>query len=231
MKIGIIGAGQIGGTLTRRLTALGHKVFVANSRGPETLSELATETGATAVSVPEAVRGVNLVVVTIPQKNIPNLPAGLFAGTSDRVVVVDTGNYYPRQRDGRIEAIEAGLPESRWVEQQLGRPVIKAFNNIYARHLLERGKPAGTPGRIALPVAGDDKNAKAIVMRLVDELGFDAVDAGGLDESWRQQPGTPVYTKDFDGAGVRRALSEASPERGPEWRGTAKSPGSFTAPA
>ena len=119
MKIGIIGAGQIGGTLTRRLTALGHKVFVANSRGPETLSDLAAETGATAVSVPKAVRGVDLIVVTIPQKNIPNLPAGLFADTPDRVVVVDTGNYYPRQRDGRIEAIEAGLPESRWSSSRL----------------------------------------------------------------------------------------------------------------
>jgi 8-hydroxy-5-deazaflavin:NADPH oxidoreductase len=230
MKIGIIGAGQIGETLTRRLTALGHKVFVANSRGPETLRALAAETGATAVPVRDAVRGVDLVVVTIPEKSIPSLPKGLFA-EADAKVVVDTGNYYPRQRDGRIAGIEAGLPESRWVEQQLGRPVIKAFNNIYARHLLERGKPAGTPGRIALPVAGDDKKAKAIVMRLVDELGFDAVDAGGLDESWRQQPGSPVYTKDFDGAGVRRALSEASPERRPEWRGTANSPGSFTAPA
>ena len=113
MKIGIIGAGQIGGTLARRLTALGHEVFVANSRGPETLSDLAAETGATAVSVPEAVRGVDLVVVTIPEKNIPSLPAGLFADTPDHVVVVDTGNYYPRQRDGRIEAIETGLPESR----------------------------------------------------------------------------------------------------------------------
>jgi predicted dinucleotide-binding enzyme len=112
MKIGIIGAGQIGSTLTRSLTALGHKVFVANSRGPETLSDLATETGATAVSVPEAVRRVDLIVVTIPQKNIPNLPAGLFVDTPDQVVVVDTGNYYPRQRDRRIEAIEAGLPES-----------------------------------------------------------------------------------------------------------------------
>src|SRR5205807_4982325 len=124
MGIGIIGAGQIGGTLTCRLTTLGHKVLVANSRGPDTLSDLAAETGATAVSVPEAVRGVDLIVVTIPQKNIPNLPSGLFAETPDRVVVVDTGNYYPRQRDGRIEAIEAG-PESRWAEQQLGRPVIK----------------------------------------------------------------------------------------------------------
>jgi 8-hydroxy-5-deazaflavin:NADPH oxidoreductase len=231
MKIGIIGAGQIGGTLTRRLTALGHKVFVANSRGPETLSELAAETGATAVSVPEAVRGVDLIVVTIPQKNIPNLPAGLFADTSDRVVVVDTGNYYPRQRDGRIEAIEAGLPESRWVEQQLGRPVIKAFNNIYARHLLELGRPAGAPGRIALPVAGDDDAAKTVVLKLVEELGFDCVDAGGLDESWRQQPGTPVYTKDFDAEGVRRGLHEASKDRTAEWRGTSNSPGSFTAPA
>src|SRR5437660_5404244 len=173
MKIGIIGAGQIGGSLTRRLTALGHKVFVANSRGPETLSELATETGATAVSVPEAVRGVDLIVVTIPQKNIPNLPAGLFAETPDRVVVVDTGNYYPRQRDGRIAGIEAGTPESRWVEQQLGRPVVKAFNNIYAQHLLEKGKPAGTPGRIALPVSADDEKAKRVVLRLVDELGFE----------------------------------------------------------
>jgi 8-hydroxy-5-deazaflavin:NADPH oxidoreductase len=209
MEIGIIGAGQIGGTLTRRLTALGHQVVVANSRGPETLSDLAAETGATAVSVPEAVRGVDLVVVTIPEKNISDLPPGLFAATPDRVVVIDTGNYYPRQRDGRIEAIEAGLPESQWVAQQLGRPVIKAFNNIYARHLLELGRPKGAAGRIALPVAGDDAAAKAIVLKLVDELGFDAVDAGGLDESWRQQPGTPVYTKDFDAEGVRRALSEA----------------------
>jgi 8-hydroxy-5-deazaflavin:NADPH oxidoreductase len=181
MRIGIIGVGQIGGTLTRRLTALGHQVIVANSRGPETLSDLAAETGATAVSVPEAVRGVDLVVVTIPEKNISDLPPGLFAATPDRVVVIDTGNYYPRQRDGRIEAIEAGLPESQWVAQQLGRPVIKAFNNIYARHLLELGRPRGTAGRIALPVAGDDAAAKNIVLKLIDELGFDGVDAGGLD--------------------------------------------------
>lgn len=231
MKIGIIGAGQIGGTLTRRLTALGHKVFVANSRGPETLSDLAAETGATAVSVPEAARGVELIVVTIPEKNIPNLPAGLFTDTPDRVVVVDTGNYYPRQRDGRIEAIEAGLPESQWVAQQLGRPVVKAFNNIYARHLLDLGRPKDAADRIALPVAGDDKAAKAIVLKLVDELGFDGVDAGGLDESWRQQPGTPVYIKDFDAEGVRRALSEAKKERTTEWCGTENSPGSFAAPA
>jgi predicted dinucleotide-binding enzyme len=231
MKIGIIGAGQIGGTLTRRLRELGHEISVANSRGPETLADLAAETGATAVSVPEAVRGADLVIVTIPEKNVPSLPPGLFADTDEGVVVVDTGNYYPRQRDGRIEGIEAGMPESRWVEQQLGRPVVKAFNNIYARHLQELGRPAGSPGRIALPIAGDDEAAKAVVLQLLDELGFDGVDAGGLDESWRQQPGTPVYTKDFDADGVRRALSEASRERTPEWRATPNSPGSFAAPA
>jgi 8-hydroxy-5-deazaflavin:NADPH oxidoreductase len=231
MKIGIIGAGQIGGTLTRRLTKLGHTVFVANSRGAETLADLAKETGAKAVPVKDAVRGVDLVVVTIPEKNIPKLPAGLFADVDPQVVVVDTGNYYPRQRDGRIDGIEQGLSESRWVAQQLGRPVIKAFNNIYARHLLELRKPRGTPKRIALPVAGDDSDAKTVVMRLVDELGFDAVDAGGLDESWRQQPSTPVYAKDLDAEGVRRALAAAKREREPEWRATPKSPGSFTAPA
>src|ERR1700730_7666583 len=180
MKIGIIGAGEIGGALTRRLTALGHQVTVANSRGPETLVDLARETGAKPVSVAEAARSGEVVVVTIPEKNIPNLPRDLFAATPDSVVVVDTGNYYPRDRDGRIEAIEDGPTESRWVAQQLNRPVIKAFNNIYAEHLLKLGKPKGTPGRIALPVAGEDPAAKAIVLKLVDELGFDGVDAGTL---------------------------------------------------
>ena len=109
--------------------------------------------------------------------------------------------------------------------------MIKAFNNIYAKHLMERGRPAGTPGRIALPVAGDDAAAKAVVLRLLDELGFDGVDAGGLDESWRQQPGTPVYAQDYDAEGVRRALAAASPGRTPEWSGTAQSPGTFESPA
>src|SRR5690242_13289850 len=160
MKIGIIGAGNIGGTLARRLRALGHDVSVANSRGPETLRALANETGARPVTVEEAARGQDLVIITIPEKNIPKLPKNLFADTPATTAVVDTGNYYPKQRDGRIDAIESGTPESRWVAQQLGRPVIKAFNNIYAKHLMELGKPKGTPGRIALPVAGDDERAK-----------------------------------------------------------------------
>ena len=172
MKIGIIGAGQIGGTLARRFTALGHQVFIANSRGPETLAALARETGATPVSVTEAARSGDVVIVTIPQKNVPKLPADLFAGVPDSVVVVDAGNYYPQQRDGRIEGIEAGATESQWVAQQLGRPVVKAFNNIYAQHLMDLGRPAGAPGRIALPVAGDVEAAKAVVLRLLDELGL-----------------------------------------------------------
>ncbi len=231
MKIGIIGAGNIGGNLTRWLTALGHEVKVANSRGPETLGELAAETGATAVPVTEAVRDTDVVIVTIPQKKIPSLPPDLFDDAREDVVVVDTGNYYPQQRDGRISEIETGTTESRWVEQQLRRPVVKAFNNIYATQLLDLGQAAGSPGRIALPVAGDDDAAKAVVLQLVDELGFDGIDAGGLDESWRQQPGSPVYTADHDADGVRRALSDATRERPSEFRGTASSPGSFVVPA
>ena len=231
MKIGIIGAGQIGGTLTRLLTKLGYEVFVANSRGPASLADLARETGAQAVSVREAARAGEVVVVTIPEAKIRDLPRDMFAGVPDEVVVIDTGNYYPRERDGRIGEIEAGITESRWVANQLGRPVVKAFNNIYAQHLLERGRPAGSQGRIALPVAGDDKNAKATVMRLVDQFGFDAIDAGGLDESWRQQPGTPGYTADLDAEGVRRALAQASKERTPKWLATENSPGTFARPA
>lgn len=218
MKIGIIGAGNIGAVLTRRLSALGHTVSVANSRGPATLTELADETGACASEVAEVARDADLVVVTIPQNRVPDLPTDALAGLAHSAVVVDTGNYHPRQRDGRIEEIEQGLPESRWVERKLRHPVVKAFNNIQAGHLLESGRPAGDPRRIALPVAGDDPAARAVVMRLVDELGFDPVDAGTIDDSWRQQPGQPVYATDRDGAGVRAGLADATPERRPEWR-------------
>jgi predicted dinucleotide-binding enzyme len=207
MKIGIIGAGHIGGALTRRLTELGHDVTVANSRGPETLKELASETGARAGTVAEAAKDKEVVIVTIPEKSVPELPKGLL--DDSRAVVVDTGNYYP-QRDGRIREIESGMTESRWVSQQLGRPVVKAFNTIRSNHLLTNGRPAGDRERIALPLAGDDPNAKAVVSRLIDELGFDAVDAGGLDDSWRQQPGTPVYAADLPADEARTALSKAT---------------------
>ncbi|MFC9958736.1 NADPH-dependent F420 reductase [Streptomyces nigra] len=219
MKIGIIGAGHIGGNLTRRLTALGHDVSVANSRGPETLKELAEETGATPVRAEEAARGAEIVVVTVPLKAVPDLPSGLLDGAAEDVAVIDTGNYYP-QRDGRIAGIEdEGLTESRWTERQIGHPVIKAFNGTYAHDLIDRARPEGTPDRMALPVAGDDEAAKRKVMALIEELGFDAVDAGGLDDSWRQQPGTPVYGLRGGVKEVQDALAAASPERQPEFRG------------
>ncbi|MFH8469580.1 NADPH-dependent F420 reductase [Streptomyces sp. NPDC017991] len=217
MKIGIIGAGNIGGNLTRRLTALGHDVYVANSRGPQTLTALAEETGATPVTVEEAPRGAEVVVVTIPLKAIPDLPSGLLDGAADGVTVIDTGNYYP-QRDGRIGAIlDEGLTESRWTAQHLGHTVVKAFNGTYAQDILDRPRPAGTPDRIALPVAADDATAKQVVRALIDELGFDTVDSGGLDDSWRQQPGTPVYGLQEGVDAVTKALAEASRERTPDF--------------
>lgn len=230
MKIGVIGAGNIGLALVRHFTRLGHDVVVANSRGPETLKQLAKETGARAVAVEEVPRGRDLVVVTIPEGKIQELPQGLFKNAPPHQIVIDTGNYYPRHRDGKIEGIENGLLESRWVEQQLGHPVIKVFNNIYAEHLANRGKPPGTPNRIALPVSGDDPKAKQVVMELINDMGFDPVDAGGLDESWRQQPDTPVYAADLDVVGVKRGLAQAKPERKPEWRATPNSPGTYSAP-
>ncbi|MFJ9690686.1 NADPH-dependent F420 reductase [Kitasatospora sp. NPDC101183] len=214
MKIGIIGAGNIGGNLTRRLTALGHEVAVANSRGPESLTALVEETGATAVPAEQAARGAQVVVVTVPLKAVPDLPAGLFDEAAEGAVVIDTGNYYPRERDGRIDAIEDdGVTESRWTERHLGHPVVKAFNGTYAQDILDRPLPAGDPGRLALPVAADDEDAKRVVRALIDELGFDTVDAGGIDDSWRQQPGTPVYGLREGVDAVTRALAEASPER------------------
>lgn len=216
MKIGIIGAGHIGGTLARRLTALGHDVSVANSRGPETLRDLSQETGAKAVDLRDDVRGKDLVIVSIPERAVRDLPKDLFAGDG-KPVVVDTGNYYP-QRDGRIDPIEDGMPESQWVAQELGHTVVKAFNNIYAQHLMENGRPAGDGQRIALPIAGDDAAAKATVLRLLDELGFDGVDAGGLADSWRQEPGTPVYGTDLDVEGVKRGLAAARHERAAAFR-------------
>src|SRR5437764_1161775 len=135
MRIGIIGTGNIGGTLTRKLRALGHDVKIANSRGPESLAGLAKETGAKPVTVEDAVRDRELIIVSIPEKHVPDLGQDLFKSVPIETVVVDTGNYYPKQRDGRIEGIENGLTESQWVSQQLDRPVVKTFNNIYAKHL------------------------------------------------------------------------------------------------
>jgi predicted dinucleotide-binding enzyme len=230
MKIGIIGAGNIGGALARRFRAAGHDVAIANSRGPASLQELARETGARAVTIEEVVQGAELVVVTIPMTKVASLPVRLFADAPPGLIVVDTSNYYPRERDGRIAEVEAGMTESGWVQQRIGHRVVKAFNSILAQHLLENGRPAGSPDRIALAIAGDDAGQKSVVTRLLDDIGFDVVDAGAIAESWRQQPGTPGYLQDFGIAGVRAALQQARPERTAQWTATDASPGTFDTP-
>ncbi|AZI56926.1 NADP oxidoreductase [Nakamurella antarctica] len=213
MKIGIIGAGFIGGTLTRKLRALGHEVRVSNSRAPETLAELAAESGAVATWAGEAAKGADLVIISIPQKNVPQLASDVLAGANPGVVVIETNNYYPKERDGLIAEIEDGLPESLWVSKHLGVPVYKAFNGIWWKHLRDKSKGADRPDRIALPIAGEDGPAKDIVFALISELGFEPIDGGALEESWRQQPGTPVYGKDFGRVDALEALAQAPTER------------------
>jgi hypothetical protein len=218
MRIGIIGAGNMGATLAARLTRLGHQVTIANSREPRTLEGVAAQTGATPVPIGQVPGKADVVIVAIPEKSIPELPAGLLSSLPEDTVVVDTGNYVPQLRDGHIDAIDAGLPESQWVQSQLRHPVVKAFNTIRPASLASLGKPAGAAGRIAIPVAGDDPAAKSVVLELVQQLGFDGLDAGPLAESWRQQPGTPVYTTDLPPDAARQALAAATPEQTANWR-------------
>lgn len=199
----------MGMTLARHLGRLDHEISIASPRGSEKLVAFATEVGAIAVSVDAAIHAAQIVILAIPTKLVVDLPRRAFANLSSSVVVIDLGNYHPELRDGHIDAIDQGLLDSQWVAQRIGHPVIKAFNNILARSLLEKGVPKETPGRIALPVAGDAPGARATVLRLVDDLGFDPVDAGDLDNSWRQATGTPAYCKDLDASALRRALGEA----------------------
>lgn len=210
MKIGIIGAGEIGNALALNLTKLGHSVKIANSRGPETLTDLGKRTGATPVTVADAVKDVDLIVITVAFGKIAELPKTLFADVPVETVIVETGNYSPVVRDAQIDAIEGGMTETRWVSEQIGRPVTKAFNNLFAKELVVNGLPAGDPERIAIPVAGDDPRAKAIVMDLVDSMGFDAVDSGSVDEAWRHQLGTPVSSAvRLNKAGLIEGLAQA----------------------
>jgi len=193
--IGIIGAGQIGSTLAKKLSALGHTVKMANSRGADSLKMLAEDIAVTAVDLREVVTNVDVLIVSIPQKSIENLPSDLLAGSKENLIIVDTGNYYPL-RDGTIAELEGGTTESQWVAEHLQRPVLKAFNNIIASSLADNGKITGQADRIALPVSGDNGDDKNELIQLIDALGFDGVDAGTLSESWRQQPGSPVYCTD-----------------------------------
>jgi 8-hydroxy-5-deazaflavin:NADPH oxidoreductase len=208
MKIGIIGAGNIGSALATHFRRLEHSVVIANSRGPETLSTVARDTGAVPVTVPEAARGVDLLVISIPLMNVPALPKDLLRDLPPGSPVVDTGNYYPL-RDGRIDAIESGMTESEWTSSVLGRPVVKVFNNIMTASLAHGGLPRGSENRIALPVAGDEGKARQMVIALLDAMGFDGVDAGPLAESWRQQPGTPAYCTDLNREKLQDALRRA----------------------
>jgi predicted dinucleotide-binding enzyme len=207
--LGLIGSGLIGSALARLAVAHGYDVVVSNSRGPETLTELVDELGdrARAGTAHEAAEGGDVVVVTVPLKAYLQVPVEPLAGK----IVIDTNNYY-WQRDGHLpeldaqtttsaELLQTHLPTSR---------VVKAFNNIRFDDLAVDGTPAGTPGRRALPVAGDDAEAKERVVALLDQLGYDVVDAGLLAEGWRFQPDTPAYAQRFDADTLREALAAAA---------------------
>lgn len=211
VKIGVLGTGCIGSDLIRKFSKAGHDVRMANSRGPESLAELAKETGAKAVTVDDVVKDVDLVVVTIPLKAIMQLPKGLFEKARPETFILDTCNYYPA-RDGAIQEIDAGEVESVWVSRQLGKPVVKAFNSIFYKALEEGALPKGSPGRLALPIAGDEDAAKALVAKLIDEIGFDPYDVGPLAESWRQQPGSPCYCTNLDITLLPVAIKQTSRE-------------------
>jgi 8-hydroxy-5-deazaflavin:NADPH oxidoreductase len=190
--VGIIGSGMIGGTVARLSVAAGYHVVVSNSRGPETLAELAAELGplATAGTAEQAAEAGDLVVVSIPVKAFGEVPAKPLAGKP----VLDTGNYYP-QRDGHLDELDTGaLTSSGLLQRYLPEAqVVKVFNNITFTHLRSLARPHGAGDRSALPVAGDSTAAKAAVTAYLDSIGYDAVDTGSLADSWRQEPGTPVY--------------------------------------
>ncbi|WP_433760001.1 NADPH-dependent F420 reductase [Nocardia sp. CA-135398] len=190
--LGLIGSGNIGGTLARLAVAAGLDVVVSNSRGPETLAELVAELGprARAGTAVEAAAAGDIGVVTVPLKNYRQVPVEPLAGK----VVIDTNNYYP-DRDGTFAELEDGTSTSSELLQRHlpSSKVVKAFNNIFYPHLAALARPSGAPDRSALPIAGDDIDAKKAAAELLDTLGYDIVDAGPLTESWRSQVNTPVY--------------------------------------
>jgi hypothetical protein len=208
--IGFIGAGHIGSAVAEVAIRRGYKVVLSNSRGPETLSDLIAKLGdgASAATAEDAAKAGDVVVVTIPLKNIDAVPAAPLDGK----VVIDTNNYYP-QRDGRIERLDAASTTSAQLLQERlpGSKVVKAFNHIYSVHITDKAAAAGTPDRRALAIFGDDASARATVEALIDDLGFDVVDGGALEDSWRIEPGTPGYGAEDDKAALTQHLAESKP--------------------
>ena len=216
MKIGILGTGHIGATLVKTLSAEGHQVKVANSRGPETIDRELLASGAQAVTTQEALSDVDAVIISIPLNRITDV-APLIAALPEETVVIDTSNYYPF-RDDRIEAIEAGQVESLWVAEQLGRPIAKAWNAIGSASLATKGRRASAPNRLAIPVAADRERDREVAMALVEASGFDAFHSGSLADSWRQQPGAPAYCTDLTREEMGPALAAAERARLPKRR-------------
>lgn len=216
MKIGIIGAGNIGATLARKLAAGGHEVKLANSKGPQSIQSLANEIGVNAVTKEEAVSGVDVVILSIPFASYPDLKQTL-SNVPETTVVIDTSNYYPG-RDGAIKEVDDGKPESVWVSEQIGHPVVKAWNALLAATLADKGQPAGSSSRIAIPVAGGDTGAETIAQDLVEDTGFIALASGPLEDSWRQQPGTPAYCTELTLPELKLALNAADKSRAPQNR-------------
>jgi predicted dinucleotide-binding enzyme len=213
MNIGIIGSGEMGTCLASKFIKLGHTVSIANSRSPASIQQLAEDIGAEAATVEEAVKNKQLIIVSIPQKNVPDLSKNLFKDLPEYVVVIDTGNYYPTLRDGAIPALDQTGIDSLWVQEQLGTPVVKVFNSILATSIQDLGRPKGDKNRIAIAVSGDDAKAKEVVYTLVEELGFDPFDVGTIAQSWKQQPGSPVYCRDIN----LEELKKRNDTMGSEW--------------
>ncbi|MEI9481451.1 NAD(P)-binding domain-containing protein [Enterobacter cancerogenus] len=216
MKIGILGSGSIGTTLARTLAAAGHHIKIANSRGPETISATALENGAIPVTAEDAVKEVGVVIMSMPQNAFEKVRP-LVTALPEAVVVIDTSNYFP-QRDGVNPAIEAGEVESVWIQNFFGRPIVKAWNAIGAVPFAENGLPKGHPERVALPVAGDRDHDREVAIALINDTGFDGYDAGLLKDSWRQQPGAPVYCTNLRYGEIGPALAAAERERLPQRR-------------
>lgn len=216
MKIGIIGVGHIGKTLALKLAAAGHSVSVANSKSPEDISQDVLATGAKAVTKEQVVKDNDVIILSIPLNRIPEV-ASLFVNASERTTVIDTSNYYPA-RDTEIADIAAGMVESLWVVKQLGRTIAKAWNAIGSHSLLANGKPEGSNDRIAIPFASDSEIDRDIVVKLINDTGFDAFDTGSLEDSWRQQPGAPAYCTDLTESELRDVIDTAEKERLPKRR-------------